>query len=196
MWQSPSPQPPDKVGMRHTFYLNRGRLDKSAFFRKIQKACLGPTTHFLSRNVVFVHAVPFLCFPFSFVLLLQFCFGPCLNLTHHMVSDRKCSYICFSSYLLCEKRNAENRYVKGARPSGSRHTMILSRGSLTVPLACALLEQETTVRAQIPGIVARIRFFWKPGRGGKKRTDENWGLSIPIPPKLINGQVNWWASSY
>ena len=37
--------------------------------------------------------------------------------------------------------------------------MILSRGSLTAPLACALFQQETTVRAQIPGIVARTRFF-------------------------------------
>ena len=60
-WCIPSPQPPDKVGMRHTFYLNRGRLDKSVFFGRIPKACLGPTTHFLSRNVVFVHVVPFLC---------------------------------------------------------------------------------------------------------------------------------------
>jgi hypothetical protein len=39
--------------------------------------------------------------------------------------------------------------------------MILFRGSLTAPLACALFQQETTVRAQILGIVARTRFFWK-----------------------------------
>ena len=57
------------------------------------------------------------------------------------------------------KKDAKKRYAKSARPSGSRHTKILSRGSLTAPLACALFQQETTVRAQIPGIVARTRFF-------------------------------------
>ena len=49
----------------------------------------------------------------------------------------------------------KKRYAKSARPSGSRTSMILSRGSL----ACTLFQQETTVRAQIPGIVARARFF-------------------------------------
>ena len=62
--------------------------------------------------------------------------------------------------IVCEKKQAEKGYAKSARPSGSRETMILSRGSLTAPLACALFQQETTVRAQIPGIVARTRFFF------------------------------------
>ena len=35
----------------------------------------------------------------------------------------------------------------------------LSRSSLTAPLACALFQQETRVRATIAGIVARTRFF-------------------------------------
>jgi hypothetical protein len=62
--------------------------------------------------------------------------------------------------ILCEKKDAENRYEKSARPGGSRGSMILSRGSLTAPLACALFQQEKIVRAQISGIVARTRFFF------------------------------------
>ena len=39
-------------------------------------------------------------FPFSLVFPLQFCFGPCLNLTRNMVYDRKTVMEAFVSALL------------------------------------------------------------------------------------------------
>ena len=61
--------------------------------------------------------------------------------------------------IFCEKKDAKKRYAKSAHPSGSRPSIIISRGSLTAPLACALFQQETRVQAKIAGIVARTRFF-------------------------------------
>ncbi len=67
-------------------------------------------------------------------------------------------------------------YANSARASGFRQTMILSRGSLAASLACALFQQETIVRAQVPVIVARTRFFleiWKNDRIFSRNLSKN-----------------------
>ena len=57
----------------------------------------------------------------------------------------------------------KKRFRKWLRKKGphtsKQHPMNRSGGSQGGRLACALLKQETRVRAQVPGIVARTRFF-------------------------------------
>ena len=59
------------------------------------------------------------------------------------------------------KKGCEKQVGKNARPIGSGPSIVTSQGSLTAPLACALFQEETTVRAKASAIVARTRFFQK-----------------------------------
>ena len=58
----------------------------------------------------------------------------------------------------------KKRFRKWLRKKGphtsKRHPMNMSGGSQGGRLACSLLKQETRVRAEVPGIVARTPFFW------------------------------------
>ena len=61
--------------------------------------------------------------------------------------------------ILCEKKGCKKPGRKKCLTKSKLETIILSQGSLTAPLACALFQEETTVRAKVSGIVARTRFF-------------------------------------
>ena len=63
--------------------------------------------------------------------------------------------------ILCEKKGCKKTGRKNCPTNRKLGTIILSQGSLTAPLACALFQEETTVRAKVSGIVARAPFFQK-----------------------------------
>ena len=84
---------------------------------------------------------------------------------HVLSTSFQVSFFCVCSYfvdaILCsiwhqfrETNPSENRFKKRVPPCLKQLTMAMARGSLTAPLACALLKQETIVRAQN---VVRIR---------------------------------------
>ena len=62
--------------------------------------------------------------------------------------------LCSIWHQFREKNPSENRFKKRVPPCLKQLTMTVARGSLTAPLACALLKQETIVRARN---VVRIR---------------------------------------
>ena len=53
--------------------------------------------------------------------------------------------IFIENHNFVRKKGCEKQVGKNASPSGSRPSIITSRGSLTAPLACALFQKETIV---------------------------------------------------
>ena len=63
------------------------------------------------------------------------------------------------SWFCVKKKDAKKQVEKSVRPHGNGTLSSFPRAPWQPPLACALFQQETTVRAKVSGIVAQTRFF-------------------------------------